>query len=498
MIVEVTVIFPHQLFWPNPAVSLDRPVHLLEIPLFFGRDPRSLAPIHRQKGVLHRASILSYAKILREAGFEVTHHSCPREPLGTAEFLASAIPAHVTGVTFIDPVDDWLDQAVQSLEHSRGLTLTRTPSPQFLSPQSFLEAQLPDDRRPLLARFYEAQRKRMQILVEPDGSPVGGKWSFDADNRQRLPRQAAIPSHFAVPITPEAEAAHRQISEEFPNALGRAQANAYPTTHAQALAALDHFIEERLPQFGDYEDAMSTRDGVLFHSLLTPSLNTGLLTPDQVIDRVLARAATHSLPLNSLEGFIRQVIGWREMMRGIYERRGRALRTGNFWNFTRPLPGAFYDGTTGILPVDHVIRQVLDTGYCHHIERLMILGNFLLLCRIHPNAVYQWFMELFIDAYDWVMVPNVYGMSQFADGGTFTTKPYLSGSNYIRKMSDFPTGSWCEIWDALFWTFVADHADVFRKNPRMSMMAATAAKLGPKLDAHRRVADTFLHSLFAR
>jgi len=221
-------------------------------------------------------------------------------------------------------------------------------------------------------------------------------------------------------------------------------------------------------------------------------LNIGLLDPADVVRRVLSR----DVPLNSKEGFIRQVIGWREFMRGIYQHRGSAIRTRNFWNFERSMPAAFYDGTTGIPPVDRVIRQVLADGYCHHIERLMVLGNFMLLCRIRPDDVYRWFMELFVDAYDWVMVPNVYGMSQFADGGTFTTKPYLSGSNYVLKMSDETKGSWCATWDGLFWTFIADHLDFFLSNPRLSMMARTWMKLSAeKQHAHRNAADTFLANL---
>ena len=223
-------------------------------------------------------------------------------------------------------------------------------------------------------------------------------------------------------------------------------------------------------------------------------LNLGLLDPRDVIDRILARR--DHVPLNSLEGFVRQVIGWREFIRGIYQYRGTAIRKTNFWDFDRPMPASFYDGTTGIPPVDRVIRQVLADGWCHHIERLMVLGNFMLLCRIRPDDVYQWFMELFVDAYDWVMVPNVYGMSQFADGGTFTTKPYLSGSNYVLKMSDEAKGPWCEVWDGLFWNFIGDHTEFFLSSPRMSMMARTWMKLSPaKQDAHRKAAQTFLATL---
>jgi deoxyribodipyrimidine photolyase-related protein len=179
------------------------------------------------------------------------------------------------------------------------------------------------------------------------------------------------------------------------------------------------------------------------------------------------------VPLASLEGFIRQIIGWREFMRGVYVAKGRQQRTRNVWGFTRKIPQSFYDGTTGIPPIDDTIRKVLDTGYCHHIERLMVLGNVMLLSEFDPDDVYRWFMELFIDAYDWVMVPNVYGMSQFADGGILSTKPYISGSNYLMKMGDYPKGGWQTTWDALFWRFLDVHRAFFLQNPRMGMLIRT-------------------------
>lgn len=279
----------------------------------------------------------------------------------------------------------------------------------------------------------------------------------------------------------------------FPDAIGSDAEFGYPTDHAGAAAWLDGFVRERLASFGDYEDAISTAHDVLFHSVLTPMLNVGLLSPRQVIDAVIAQAGR--VPLNSLEGVVRQVIGWREFVRLVYLTRGRGQHTRNFWGFTRDIPAAFYDGGTGIGPVDHVVRQVLRTGYCHHIERLMILGNFLLLCDIHPDVVYRWFMELFVDAYDWVMVPNVYGMSQHADGGLMTTKPYISGSSYVLKMSDFKKGAWCAVWDALYWRFVNRHADFFGANPRMAVIVKMKDKLGDRLKEHLRVADAFLAQL---
>ena len=199
--------------------------------------------------------------------------------------------------------------------------------------------------------------------------------------------------------------------------------------------------------------------------------------------------------MNSLEGFIRQVIGWREYMRLVYRKLGTQQRTRNYWEHGRELPGSFYDGTTGIEPVDRTIRRVLKYGYCHHIERLMILGNFMLLCEFHPDAIYRWFMEMFVDAYDWVMVPNVYGMSQHADGGLITTKPYISGSSYVLKMSDYKKGDWTGVWDGLYWRFVSKHRDFFSRNPRMKVMVSQVDRMGDKLTVHHRNADTFLSSM---
>ena len=216
----------------------------------------------------------------------------------------------------------------------------------------------------------------------------------------------------------------------------------------------------------------------------------------EIVEKTLAFGLSNNIPLNSLEGFIRQVVGWREFIRGVYMAKGREERTRNFWGFHKKIPASFYDGTTGIFPVDETIKKVLKTGYCHHIERLMVLGNFMLLCEFDPNEVYQWFMELFIDSYDWVMVPNVYGMSQFADGGMMSTKPYISGSNYLMKMGDYPKGNWQEIWDALFWRFLDVHRDFFLKNPRLGMLVKTFDKWNVTQQNHiQKIANDFLNEL---
>ena len=225
-------------------------------------------------------------------------------------------------------------------------------------------------------------------------------------------------------------------------------------------------------------------------------LNVGLLSPEQIVQQAIEVGKQTGVPLNSIEGFIRQIIGCRELMRLLYELEGAKQRTFNFWQFKRRIPQSFWTGKTGILPIDITITKVIRDGYCHHIERLMVLGNFMLLCEFDPNEVYRWFMELFIDAYDWVMVPNVYGMSQFADGGMMVTKPYISGSNYLMKMSDYPKGDWQATWDGLFWRFMSKHRDVLASNPRLGMLISTFDKMPmQKQQLHLNEAEKFLASL---
>ena len=489
---EVSLVYPHQLFRDHPALAAGREVFLIEHPLFFGNDARWPMNVHRQRLVLHRASMMAYAGELRAAGMRVTHVQNP----GGNVAPEPPIPTGVTRVHLADPVDDVLGRRLQKQCAASGVEMVIHPSPNFLSPTEFLSARLAGPRKPFMATFYQTQRRRMDILVGSDGEPAGGRWSFDTENRARLPKNHLPPPEPRTRPNDHVETAIRQVRESFPGHLGGLDDFRWPVTRTDAENWFEDFLQWRFPGFGTFEDAISTAHPFLYHAAIAPMLNTGLLDPAVVVERALAAADASRVPINSLEGFIRQVIGWREFIRGIYVHRGGTIRSSNFWGFDRPMPAAFYDATTGIPPVDRLIRQLLRTGYCHHIERLMVLGNFMLLCRIHPDEVYRWFMELFVDAYDWVMVPNVYGMSQFADGGTFTTKPYISGSNYILKMSDEPKGSWCAAWDGLFWSFIADYQEFFLANPRLSMMARTWVKLGPEKQAmHRHAAKKFLDSL---
>ena len=495
MIRETTLIYPHQLFENHPAVAAGRPIRLIEDPIFFGNDPHWPTAMHRQKLMLHRASMKAYAADLEAAGHAVHYIEVPDDSAtDSTNLLEKTLPKTITRIHLADPTDEIVMRRVNRFATGRGIEVILHPSPNFLSPPDFLAAHIASKKKPFMAKFYESQRKRMRVLLEADGGPVGGKWSFDTENRAKLPKNHVPPREPLARANDFTREAAAYITRKFPTNPGSLTHFRWPVTRKDAGTWLDRFIDERLENFGLYEDAIATGHATLYHSAITPALNIGLIDPLDVIDRVMARSGT--VPMNSLEGFVRQVIGWREFMHGIYRHRGSEIRNGNFWNFDRPLPGSFYDASTGIPPVDRVIRQLLDDGYCHHIERLMVLGNFMLLCRIRPDDVYRWFMEMFVDSYDWVMVPNVYGMSQFADGGTFTTKPYLSGSNYILKMSDEAKGPWCQVWDGLFWTFIGDYTPFFLRNPRLSMMARSWEKMTPeKKAAHRSAADGFLNGL---
>ena len=334
-------------------------------------------------------------------------------------------------------------------------------------------------------------------MLEDSGDPQGGKWTFDTENRKKYPAKKSPPSVHYPSSDSFYEEAQNYVGENFKDNLGNlGETPLYPTNHDDAKAWLEQFLDYRFMKFGDYEDAIVAKENILNHSVLTPMLNSGLLTPDFVIEQSISFAEKEDIPINSLEGFIRQIIGWREFIRGIYEFHGGEERTKNFWDFDRKIPASFYDGTTGIPPIDITIKKMLKTGYCHHIERLMVLGNFMVLCEFNPDEVYRWFMELFIDAYDWVMVPNIYGMSQFSDGGLFATKPYISGSNYLMKMSDYEKGDWQATWDGLFWRFMDVHRDFFSKNPRLAMLLGSFDKMNPeKKEVHISNAEVYLDSL---
>ncbi len=464
------LIFPHQLFKNTEHFDTDVPVYLIEEYLFFTQ-----YNFHKQKLTFHRASMKYYAHYLTTKGLEVHYIDAQHPEHDVRVLLPQLILQGLECIIFTDPTDYYLSKRLHA--YSETLQVKVEESPLFFNTVEENAVYFKDKKRLLHHDFYVYQRKKLGVLVDTQLNPEGGQWSFDADNRKKYPAKQAVPV-CAIPLENEYhKEAQAYVEAHYAHNLGALTGPiTYPVSHAEAEIWLADFLQRRFHEFGLYEDAMLDDQHILNHSLLSPLLNVGLLDIRQTVAQILTFAAQNQVPLNSTEGLIRQLIGWREYIRAIYERNGREERTRNFWNFTKPMPATIYEASTGLAPLDITLRKTYATAYAHHIERLMVLGNYMVLAEIHPNAVYKWFMESYIDAYDWVMVPNVYGMSQYADGGLMSTKPYISGSNYILKMSNFKKGDWADTWDTLFWAFLVKHRDFFKKNMRMAMLLSTFDK----------------------
>jgi deoxyribodipyrimidine photolyase-related protein len=490
---QAHIVFPHQLFSETSFPSKEAEIILIEEHLFFKE-----FPFHKIKLAYHRACMKHFENRLRKKGYRTRYIDCQQTISDIRELPAFLKAEGFSTLSVSDTDDDWLERRLKKACSETGIKLLSMGNPGFINTTSELDTYFIGRKKFFQTDFYVAQRKQRGLLLDSSGGPLGGKWTYDTDNRKPWPKGRQAPE---LPLLKKDRIwteSTVSIANEFPENPGKLpELPPYPLHHEDAATWLKIFIEERLEDFGPYEDAITIKHSSLHHSVITPMLNTGLLVPEQVLEEVVAYAAKHErIPLASLEGFVRQVAGWREFIRAVYRYKGREERCRNFWNFDRKIPASFWNGTTGILPIDHEIKNLEQTAYSHHIVRLMVIGNFMLLCEFDPDEVYHWFMSMYIDAYDWVMVPNVYGMSQFADGGMMSTKPYISGSNYLMKMSDYAKGPWCEIWDALFWSFMDKQRTFFLSNPRLGMLIRTFDKMeAGKQEKHRSIAKNFLTSL---
>lgn len=486
----INIIFPHQLFAEHPILEESGTFYLIEEFLFFQQ-----YQFHKQKLAFHRATMKCYEEYLKRRNLKVQYIDATNPISDIRKFDQHIKNEKITNVNWIDPVDDWLEERVKNATTEVELKTWETTN--FINSKDELHPFFRKNKKSFFqTSFYKSQRKKLNILLNGD-EPVGGKWSFDKENRKKYP-QNKIPPAIQYPdndpVWNEAVEYVVNFFQENPGSLSKQRI--YPIHFKESQEWLEQFFKFRFFDFGAYEDAIVKEYSILNHSVLSPLINVGLLNPLQVVQEAIEFSHKENVPINSTEGFVRQIIGWREFIRGMYVCKGRYSRTLNYWSFDRKIPESFYNATTGIHPVDVTIKKVLKCGYCHHIERLMVLGNFMLLCEFDPDEVYRWFMELFIDSYDWVMVPNVYGMSQFSDGGTFATKPYIGGSNYLKKMSNYNKGKWEDIWDGLFWRFIDKHQDVFSSNPRMGVLVHTFHKMSEEKKVfHLKVADEFLTQL---
>ncbi len=483
---KAALIFPHQLFEQSTLLTLDVPLYLVEDPRFF-----SDFAFHKHKLILHRSSMKAYAAAFEKKGHTV-HYVDHTHAATLFEILAKK---KIKELHYYEIVDQILEKQLHKQAKKYDVTLVEYETPYFLTSKQWIKNYFANKTHFAFTPFYIEQRKRLNVLVH-QGKPSGGKWSFDPENRKKMPATVSIPPLKKIKHTASVIEAIEYVEKNFPKNPGQGSEFWLPTTHKESMAWLDDFLDKRFFKFGDYEDAIVADESVLFHSVLSPLLNCGLLTPHVVLEKTLNYLENNKISLNNSEGFIRQLIGWREFVRAVYQVAGPTQRTTNFWQHKKKLPRSFWNATTGIFPLDTIIERVIATSYAHHIERLMILGNFMLLCQINPDEVYSWFMEFFIDAYDWVMVPNVYGMSQYADGGLMTTKPYISSSNYILNMSNFKKEPWCEVWDALYWHFIATQQPFIAKNPRLSVMSFYLKRMKKETLAKKlKIAQAFLKTI---
>lgn len=469
-----SIILPNQLF-ENPVEQ--EKTYLIEHPKFF-----TDKVFHKQKLILHRASMKAYNENIEASYIEFLE----------AEERLEEIFQENEEIKMYDPVDHVIRDQFEKLAEEFSVELEFLDSPGFFASREWNKNYFEDHEYYQLS-YYKTMRKRYDVLIYDDGGPVGGKWSFDPENRKKMPQEIEKPE---VPqfSSEKVEKAKNYVEKHFEENPGEVEEFFWPTTRDQALENLDDFLQNRLEKFGDYQDAIDSDLKFGFHSLLSSSINIGLLRPKEVVEKTLEAHQKHDYPMNSLEGFLRQIIGWREFIRAMYQLEPD-MREANFWDVDNDLPNEFYNAETGLPPVDDSIENAIENSYCHHIERLMVLGNVMLLLEVDPDQVYDWFMEMFIDSYEWVMVPNIYGMSQYSYENMMT-KPYISSSNYINKMSHYDGGEWEDLWTGLYWNFINKHESKISDIQRMSFMTSTLDRMNEEtVENHVENAKKFKNSL---
>jgi deoxyribodipyrimidine photolyase-related protein len=447
------IILPNQLFKTN--FEFDGQIILVEHPHFFTR-----LNFHKQKLVLHRASMQDFYHKLKSLHKKVLY-------IEYANYNLKELHEKLSGteIYLYDPLEN---EILAEFLKFKNITILDTPN--FINSRDSLIKQFQNKKQILMNSFYIRERKRLNILLDDNGGPLGGSWSYDSENREPLPKDFGGLKKPKVIADDEVEKAKIWVNKNFNTNPGNIDYYIWPINHEQAENQFDHFLKHKLANFGKYQDAVLQDDPFLFHTLLSSSINIGLLDPKKILHKLCSKSVLENYPLASIEGLVRQIIGWREFMFGIYATYDKTVK---LKGQNRKLPASFWQATTGIDPLDVSIKQLLETGYLHHIYRLMFFGNFMFISNIAADDVYTWFSELFIDSYNWVMFPNVFGMSQYCMSVKIVTKPYFSSSAYILKMSNFKKGPWCQVWDALFWKFIADHQEMLVSNIRLAMMVNT-------------------------
>ncbi len=470
---KLFLILGNQLF--NPSFMNDyKKDHIFFMAEDFGLC--SYEKHHKNKILFFLSSMRSFRDELMDSGFSVVYKKIDDDDFRidyTQKLQKEIFERGIKEISVFEIEDKVFEKKI--LDFCKDIKLNYLDSPNFLTKRVEFKDYLSSVKKPFMSNFYKDQRVKYKILVDDQNKPVGGKWSFDSENRKKLPKNIDLPPKFKFNETEHTKNLKKKVEEFFRDNPGDVDEFWIATTREETRRFFEYFIKFKFNFFGDFEDAVDQRDNILFHSALSPLINIGLLTPSEILDRL--RGMENKIVINSYEGYIRQIIGWREFMRGVYQNYSNRFEKENFFNHKRKMKKTWYEGSTGIPPLDHSIENAKKYGWTHHIERLMILCNIMNLAGIHPKFVYKWFMEMFIDSSEWVMVPNVYGMGLFSDGGIFSTKPYICGSAYFLKMMDFKKGEWCDTMDGLYWSFIDRNRHFFLKNPRLSMMVRILDKM---------------------
>lgn len=463
---------------------------------------------HQKKIALVFSAMRHFAEELRLAGWTVDYVKLddPQNRSSFTDQLADAITEHGPERVIVTQAAEWrVAQMMAGWPAQFAIPVDILPDDRFICSHDAFQAWAAGRKQLRMEYFYRDMRRQTGLLMDGD-QPVGGKWNFDSDNRKPPKLDLFMPRPLV--FAPDAITGEvlELVAARFGNNFGDLQPFWFATTRADAEAALALFIDQSLPRFGDYQDAMLTGEPFLYHAVISPYINCGLLDPLQVCRQVEAAYRAGKVPLNAAEGFIRQIIGWREYMRGIYWLNMPGYEHSNFFGHTRPLPDFYWTAATDMACIKAAVGQTREQAYAHHIQRLMVTGNFAMLAGIDPHALHEWYLSVYADAYEWVELPNTVGMSQFADGGLLASKPYAASGAYINRMSNYcgscaydvkqRTGPQACPFNALYWDFISRHRDKIGGNPRMAQMVRTYDKF--ETAEQQRIGDSaarFLASL---
>lgn len=453
------------------------------------REEATYVKHHKKKIVLLFSAMRHFANQLRDANFNVAYRYYDDEDNqgSLLNELKLALQRHnLQHVVATFPGEYRLLKSMQQWEQVLGVSVEIRPDDRFIStPEQF--SKWADGRKQWrMEYFYRDMRRQTGLLME-GGQPIGGKWNFDHDNRKSMPADVQPPKPYTVEPDETTRAVIKLVENTFPDHMGSAMDFSHAVTRSQALEVAKQFIEQRLPNFGDYQDAMREGDVWLFHSHLSFYLNSGLLLPLEVMQMAEQAYFDNAAPLNAVEGFIRQILGWREYVRGFYWHCMPTLQHDNYFEHTRALPEFYWTAHTNMNCMRQCISDTKQHAYAHHIQRLMVIGNFSLLAGLDPVAVNEWYLLVYADAYEWVEMPNVSGMILFADGGKLASKPYVASGQYINRMSDYckncgysvskKTGPKACPFNYLYWDFLIKHQDKLAKNPRMALIYKSLGRM---------------------